>query len=169
MKKPLFFFLFMTLLTGAIYPIFITIIARIIAPHSSQGSLVEVNHKVAGSLLIAQEFKDPKYFWPRPSAVNYKLPSGGSNYGLTSAALKQAIEERKKKLEGTGPNPPPEMLYASGSGLDPHISKIAAYYQTKRIAKARGWESEASLKKLIEEKSGTYVNVFELNLSLDTL
>lgn len=167
-------FVAMTLLTGILYPLFITAIAKGILPTQAIGQLVEVKGKKVGSLLISQKFSSDRYFWPRPSAVDFNpLPSGGSNLGWTSVALKKAVEERRAALK----NAPNELLFASGSGLDPHISVDTAYYQMERIAKARGI-ARAIVKKLIQQKiegrqwgflGPRYVNVLMLNLALDEM
>lgn len=154
-------FLVLTLLTGAVYPLVVTAIAKLIAPHASRGSLIEHKGSIVGSSLIAQKFKDPKYFWPRPSFNDYKLPSGGSNYALTNAQLKKSVDERG--------NVPVDLLFASGSGLDPHISLNAAIFQIDRIAEARHIKKDA-LQRLIEEYTTfSYVNVLMLNIALDEL
>lgn len=155
----------LTILTGVAYPLAVTIVAKIIAPHASRGSLIEHNGNIVGSQLIAQKFKDPKYFWPRPSFIDYKpLPSGGSNFALTNALLKKAVDERKKN--GELPN---ELLFASGSGLDPHISLNAAIFQIDRIAQNRNLNKE-TIHHLIEKNTTySYVNVLMLNLALDDL
>lgn len=155
-------FIFLTILTGGIYPLLITGVAKIIAPHASRGSLIEHKGRIVGSKLIAQGFKDPKYFWPRPSFVDYNpLPSGGSNWALTNAKLKKAVDERKAHIV------PNELLFASGSGLDPHISIDAAIFQADRIATARN-KDKAIILRLIQDHS-SYVNVLMLNLALDDL
>lgn len=167
-------FLFMMLLTGGIYPLIITVIAQMTMPNLANGSLVKNGEKVIGSTLIAQKFEGEHYFWPRPSAIDYHplKPSGGSNLGPTSKKLQEEVEKRKQKY---GADAPSDLLYASGSGLDPHISLEAANYQIPRVAKARSIEEE-ELKKLIEslkEKKqlgffgSDYVNVLLLNQALD--
>ncbi len=165
------FLLLMTLLTGILYPLFITLTAQLIMPYQANGSLIKMEGKTIGSLLIAQHTDLERYFWPRPSFIDYDplKPSGGSNLGPTSATLKQMIEERKKKI---GFDAPSELLYASASGLDPHITIEAAYYQAPRVARARSLDEE-NLKKLIHSlEEGTilrrgYVNVLLLNKALD--
>lgn len=167
-------FILMTLLLGIVYPLFITLIAYFSMPHLSNGSLLQKDQQTIGSILIAQKTSQDNYFWPRPSAIDYDplKPSGGSNLGPTSQKLKGAINERKQKI---GQQAPAELLYASGSGLDPHISLATAYFQIPRIAKARSI-NEDDLKKLIEAKAEgkrfgflgpRYVNVLLLNQALD--
>lgn len=172
MKTALKMFLFMTLLTGAIYPLLLTLVAQVTMPLKANGSLVHKDDKIAGSVLIAQKFSDTKYFWPRPSAIEYQpIPSGGSNLGPTSLKLKEKIKERKKYY---GENAPADLLYASGSGLDPHISLQAAYFQLDRIAKARSISSE-KLKEIVDSHvegklfKHKYVNVLILNQVLDNV
>ena len=179
-------FLWMSFITGIVYPLIIMGIAQLTMKHEADGSFVFVNGKAIGSSLIAQKFEDEKYFWPRPSAVNYNpLPSGGSNLGPTSGALKKIVSERKEKLlnvQGNTTDPiPSDLLYASGSGLDPHISPSAARYQIARIVKARGWNEERGkeeLAKLIiqyteKRRLGflgkSCVNVLKINLALNEL
>lgn len=160
----------MILLTGFAYPLLITFIARMSMPEQANGSLIFENDKLIGSKLIAQKFTEDKYFWPRPSAIDYKpIPSGGSNLGPTSSKLKEIVAERKKLV---GESAPVEMLYASGSGLDPHISMQNAYYQMDRVAKARGIDKAQLQEKIDSFVEGKflgpkYVNVLLLNQELD--
>lgn len=148
-------FLFLTVLTGVAYPLFITGIAQVIFPHKANGSLVVKNNQVIGSELIGQQFDSTIYFSSRPSAVSYNpLPSGGSNYGLTNEKLKNLVAERRQTFTAFNQldiltEIPSEMLFASGSGLDPHISPEAARLQIDRIAKARSFNLEQK-QKLIE-------------------
>jgi K+-transporting ATPase ATPase C chain len=130
--------------------------------------------------LIAQKFEKPEYFWPRPSAVDYNpLPSGGSNLGPTAAALKDAMAARNTKWneQNPGVDMPNVLLFASGSGLDPHISPAAASAQVTRIAKARGLD-ETVLRTLVTDNTHgrdggllgeVTVNVLALNLALDKI
>lgn len=175
-------FLWMTVLTGIIYPLLITAIAQFTMKHKADGSFVKSNGKIVGSALIAQKFESEKYFWSRPSAVEYSpLPSGGSNLGPTSSVLKKAVEERQAKIlkshQVEKDKIPSELLFASGSGLDPHISIPAAKFQAERIAKARGISNE-DVTKLIDQMKinrslgflgSEYVNVLLLNQALDEL
>lgn len=179
-------FLFLTLITGIIYPLIITGIAQFTMKQKADGGFISVERKIVGAELIGQKFENNKYFWGRPSAVDYNpLPSGGSNLGPTSIALKKAVEDRKAVIlksqtipEGT--QIPSELLFASGSGLDPHISPAAAHFQIPRIIKARGWDDNKvnEIAKLVEqmtEKSflaflfPPRVNVLKINLALDEL
>lgn len=176
--------LIMTLITGLIYPLLVTGIAKVCFAHKAEGSLITKNGVVVGSELIGQKFSEPKYFWPRPSAIDYNpLPSGGSNLGPTSADLKAAIDRRRLQLQtanGQSQEIPINLLCASGSGLDPHISPEAAYFQLDRIIKARGidLEDKTLLNILIDKhtEAPTWylfgeprVNVLKLNLALDSL
>jgi K+-transporting ATPase ATPase C chain len=170
--KPLRLFLLLTLITGILYPLFITLIAQMTMQSKAEGSILVIDGKSIGSHLIAQKFESDKYFWGRPSSNNYNpLSSGGSNLSLTNKALKKAVDERKEKIlkaHGTE-KAPAELLFASASGLDPHISIDTAYFQIDRIAKARNLEKE-KIKKLIDERrTYSYVNVLEINLALDQL
>lgn len=173
-KTAMKIFLFMTVLTGVIYPLFITLVAQFTMSNLSNGSLVQKGDQIVGSLLIAQNTTDDRYFWPRPSAIDYDpiKPSGGSNLGPTSQKLKDTVEERKKKV---GNEAPSELLYASGSGLDPHISLETAYFQIPRVAKARSIQ-ESELKKTIDSIAegkqlgflgSRYINVLLLNQALN--
>jgi K+-transporting ATPase ATPase C chain len=179
-------FLFFTVLTGVIYPLFVTGFAQLVFPSKANGSLIINDNKIIGSELIGQQFDSSIYFTSRPSAISYNpLPSGGSNYGLTNSKLKQQVNERKQhfiefnQLESLT-EIPAEMLFASASGLDPHISKQSALLQVNRIANARNF-GVAQKQKLIacvnrftenpqilvlgEER----VNVLLLNLELDKI
>lgn len=171
-KTALKVFIFMTLLTGVIYPLIITGIAQITMSKAANGSLLVKDNKIIGSKLIAQNTTSDRFFWPRPSAIDYDplKPSGGSNLGPTSQKLKEAVEQRQQKY---GKDAPSDLLYASGSGLDPHISIKAAYYQIPRVAKARSID-EKELKNLIDShREGFldlgYVNVLLLNQALEEL
>lgn len=171
--------IFFTILLGIIYPGIVTILAQGVFNKEANGSLILKDGKVVGSELIAQKFEGSKYFWQRPSAVDYNpLPSGGSNLSQNSSDLKKILEERRKKLKATSPmtdEPPQDLLFTSGSGLDPHISPLAAQYQLERVAKARSMDP-GQIQMLIEQateerKWGILgeptVNVLTLNLALD--
>ena len=173
----------MTILTGIVYPLLVTGLATAFLPCNSAGNLITVAGRVVGSRLIGQQFTEPRYFWPRPSAVGYNpLPSGGSNLSPTSAALQAQIADRKAQLARvTGSNRIPADLYlASGSGLDPDISPEAALYQVNRVAGARGFDSSqsAAVVRMVYDHTEPRtlgflgeprVNVLLLNLSLDSL
>jgi potassium-transporting ATPase KdpC subunit len=176
------FIMLMTVLTGIAYPLLITGIGRLFFARKAEGSLIIVGGKTVGSELIAQRFGDPRYFWPRPSAVDYNpLPSGGSNLGPTSAGLKDSIMDRRSRFTATDGTPVPlDLLCASGSGLDPHISPEAARYQLGRVAIARLLDNaqRTALLSLIDKYTETptigilgqpRINVLTLNLVLDSL
>jgi K+-transporting ATPase ATPase C chain len=168
----------LTIISGIAYPLLVTAIAQVAFPVKAKGSLVVQNGRVVGSRLIGQPFSDPKYFWGRPSATS-PMPyngaaSSGSNQGPTNPALKEAVESRIKALGGTTPVPA-DLVTASGSGLDPHISPAAAEYQISRVSKARNLPEER-LRALVQQHTEgrqlgvlgePVVNVLELNLALD--
>ena len=152
-------FLTFTILTGVIYPLLITGIANLFFKEKSRGSLVYLNGNIVGSSLIGQDFKSEKYFHSRPSTGTYNAnPSSASNQGMTNKDLQSKIRERKEKLKelniAENNDYPYDLLFASGSGLDPHISPQSAKLQIERIAKARSFslEERLRLEKLVEEK-----------------
>ncbi len=173
----------MTIIAGMIYPLMITLAGQAIFPGKANGSLIKVDGKLIGSELIGQKFTSDRYFWSRPSAVDYNpLPSGASNLGPTSAALRDSVRARKEALEkanaGSG-KVPVDLLFASGSGLDSDISPEAAMYQIDRVARARGLDNGGKIKliKLVESKikqpdfgilGEPRVNILALNLALDS-
>jgi len=184
--RTVIIFLVLTILTGIIYPLLVTGIVQLLFPEKANGSLIVKGNKICGSELIGQQFDSLAYFSSRPSSVLYNpLPSGGSNYGLTNRKLVNLVTERKNKFIvsnylDTLTVIPSEMLFASASGLDPHISPEAALLQVKRIVKYRGFSPEQRdklsdlIKKLTEEPQfhllgQARINVFLLNLSLDTI
>ena len=163
----------LSVLTGVIYPLAITGIASQLFPAQARGSLVLENGVVRGSTLIAQKFTGATYFHPRPSAADYAtVASGASNQGFTSAKLLQAVRERQADL---GPDAPPDLLYASASGLDPDISPEAARYQAPRVAAARNLPLAAVLRMIDANTEDAQfgflgqprVRVLKLNLALD--
>jgi K+-transporting ATPase ATPase C chain len=182
----------LTVITGVIYPLVVTGIAQVIFPHQANGSLISgPDGQPIGSELIGQQFDDPKYFWGRLSAagpVPYtafnadKLTgSSGSNYGPLNPALQEAAQARIDALKAADPRNsapiPVDLVTASGSGLDPHISPAAASYQVARVARARGLD-EARVRELVAQRTEgrqlgilgePRVNVLELNLALDQL
>jgi K+-transporting ATPase ATPase C chain len=179
-------FLFFTVLTGIIYPLFITGIAQVIFPAKANGSLIVKNNQIIGSELIGQQFDSAIYFTSRPSAISYNpLPSGGSNYGLTNGKLKNLVAERRRNFNvynqlDSLTEIPSEMLFASASGLDPHISPEAAVLQVDRIAKARNFDKaqKQELMNCVKNLSETpqflflgesRVNVLLLNLETDKI
>jgi potassium-transporting ATPase KdpC subunit len=173
----------LTVLTGLVYPVVVTGIAQLLFPSQANGSLIMKDGKAAGSALIGQPFDDPKYFWSRPSATApfpYNAgASSGSNQGPTNPALKKAVQDRIDALRAADPDSkspvPVDLVTASGSGLDPHISPAAALYQVHRVAKVRGMD-EAALRQLVDQYTEGRqfgflgepgVNVLRLNLALD--
>lgn len=179
--RPAFFMLLiLTVITGVIYPLMVTGIAQLVFPHQANGSLVVIDGQAYGSELIGQQFDDPKYFWGRPSAAGYNAAaSSGSNYGPMNPDLLQAVQARIDALKAADPNNtlpiPVDLVTASGSGLDPHISVAAALYQVHRVASARG-VSEAEVRTLVEKYTEgrqfgflgePRVNILLLNLALD--
>jgi K+-transporting ATPase ATPase C chain len=184
LKPALLMLLWMTLLTGVIYPFAMTGIAQGAMPKQANGSLLYNAETVAGSSLIGQEFSDPKYFWGRLSgtAPAYNAAaSSGSNYGPLNPALKDMVQARIDALKAADPGNstpiPVDLVTASGSGLDPHISPAAASYQAARVARVRGIDATKVEALIAEHTEGrTFgilgeptVNVLELNRALDTL
>lgn len=179
-------FLFFTVLTGIIYPLLVTGISQIANPAKANGSLIIRDGKTIGSELVGQQFDTEIYFTSQPSAISYNpLPSGGSNYGLTNSKLKDLVNQRKQQfitfnnLDSTAIIPS-EMLFASASGLDPHISKQTALLQVNRIKTSRNFNDDQYQKLLqcIENQTETpqliilgqeRVNVLLLNLELDKI
>jgi K+-transporting ATPase ATPase C chain len=172
-----------TLLLGIAYPAIITGIARLAFPRQAQGSLILRNGKPVGSELIGQPFSDPAYFWSRPSATApfpcNAAASQGSNFGPTNPALANAVNDRIAALRRADPDPaapvPVDLVTASASGLDPHISPAAAAYQVHRVAAAQHLD-EAAVRQLVaqfteDRQLGLLgeprVNVLKLNLALD--
>lgn len=165
--------LVLSALTGFAYPLVVTGIARIAFRDASTGSVVMRGDQPIGSLFLAQKTESPKYFWPRPSAADFAtVASGASNKGPTSADLAKSIAERREKF---GRDAPDELLTASGSGLDPHLSPAAAKYQAPRVASERKIAVE-KLNALIDQLTEppqlgflgeARVNVLALNLALD--
>ena len=184
--KSLKAFLFFTVITGIIYPLFVTGIAQLVFPAKANGSLIIKDNRITGSELIGQQFESAKYFTSRPSSISYNpLPSGGSNYGLTNSILKQQVDERRQRFVqfnqlDSGIAVPAEMLFASASGLDPHISIQAALLQVNRVARARDFNDIQKLKlsecvnRLTEEPQimvlgEERINVLLLNLEVDRI
>lgn len=174
----------MTLLTGFVYPVVLTVVAQALFPRASHGSLIERQGIVVGSELIAQRFTDDRYFWPRPSANDYNpIPSGGSNLGPTSKALRDSVRQRRAEFVSRNGLPagtpvPEEMLTTSASGVDPHITPLSALLQVDRVARARGFSDlqraglERLVRSLVEPRQfGLFgeprVNVLVLNLAVD--
>jgi K+-transporting ATPase ATPase C chain len=182
-RAALLMLLILTVLTGVVYPLTVTGLAQLIFPQQANGSLIVRDGKVIGSELIGQYFDDPKYFWSRPSATSpfpYNAgASSGSNLGPTNPALIEAVKTRFAALRAADPGNeapvPVDLVTASGSGLDPHISPAAAQFQVKRVANARGL-GEDTVKALVTRYTEgrqfgflgeRRVNVLLLNLALD--
>jgi len=173
----------MTALTGVIYPLIVTGIAKVAFPLAASGSLIVSDGKTLGSDLIGQPFDDPKYFWSRPSATSPQpynaMASSGSNQGPRNPALADAVKDRIKALRDTDPGNtaavPVDLITASGSGLDPHISVAAGQYQVARVAKSRGLSADQVQSVVADNTEGrTFgvlgeprVNVLKLNIALD--
>jgi len=173
----------LSVVTGLAYPAIVTVVAQLIFPRQANGSLVTVGGKTVGSSPIGQPFDDPKYFWSRPSATSpfgYNAgASSGSNLSPTNADLIKTVQGRVDALRAADPgntaSVPVDLVTASGSGLDPHISPAAAFYQVGRVARVRKLD-EAAVRDLVERHvegrqlgvlGEPRVNVLRLNLALD--
>jgi K+-transporting ATPase ATPase C chain len=187
-RPVLVMFISLTLITGVVYPLLVTLIAQTFFPVQANGSLITVDNQIIGSSLIGQMTDNPRYFWSRPSAVSYMegasldslASSGATNYGSTNEVLAESVVLRGQAFRAANNVPddvtvPVEMLFASGSGLDPHISPEAARLQIDRVAEARGLERE-TVANLVEQYvevpqlgflGQPRVNVLLLNLALD--
>lgn len=176
-------FVSLTLLTGVVYPVAVTVLAQSMAPQQANGSLIERNGTLVGSSLIGQSFTDVRYFWGRPSATtpfpNNAASSSGSNLGPTNPDQLKTVGDRVAALQAAHPDQtgpiPVDLITASASGLDPHISPAAASYQVTRVAHARGL-SPGDVQHVVERftEPRTWgllgeprVNVLALNLALD--
>jgi K+-transporting ATPase ATPase C chain len=185
LRPALMVLIVLTVITGLAYPLAVTGMAQLLFPHQANGSLIYQGGNPIGSTLIGQPFDEPIYFWSRPSATGpfpYNAgASSGSNLGPTNPALIAAVHARVAALKAADPGNespiPVDLVTASGSGLDPHISPAAAEYQVRRVARARGME-EALVRQLIaQHEEGRQlgmlgecrVNVVALNLALDDL
>jgi K+-transporting ATPase ATPase C chain len=183
-KIALKLFAILIVLVGIIYPVAVTALAQLFFPKEAGGSLIySSGGNLTGSALIGQPFSDPKYFWSRPSATsNYPynpLASGGSNLGPTNKVLIDQVANRTELIKSSGIQAPvpSDLVEASASGLDPHISVQSALVQIPRVARARALD-EGTLRKLVlehvEERQFRFlgeqrVNVLELNLALDSM
>ncbi len=183
LRSALMVFFILTIVTGVAYPLAVTGIAQLLFPHQANGSLIYKDGKPIGSTLVGQPFDDPKYFWGRPSATApfpYNASaSSGSNLGPTNPVLIETVKTRVAALKAADPRNdapvPVDLVTASGSGLDPHISPAAAEYQVRRVTRARGAE-EAFVRTLVSQHTEgrqmgmlgeRRVNVLALNLALD--
>lgn len=172
LSQSLRLFLALSLIVGILYPISVTLVGQVLWSHQANGSLLQDNQKIIGSELLAQKTDNPRLFWPRPSASDFgSVPSGASNLGRTSEVLKLRVQERSAKGFKQ------EMLFASGSGLDPHISEVAATGQLDRIVQARNLgdnqkrKLEDVVKNLVEKRDLVFlgeerINVLKLNMKL---
>jgi potassium-transporting ATPase KdpC subunit len=184
MLRPLLvLFVVLTVLTGLVYPLVVTGIGKAVFPDQVSGSLLMRNGKVVGSSLIGQSFQEPKYFWGRLSATspmpNNGSASGGSNFGPTNSALIDAVRGRIDALKAADPGNslpiPVDLVTASGSGLDPHISPAAALYQVARVARERDMDAVRLRELVLAHVEGPQwwifgeprVNVLLLNLAVD--
>ena len=183
LKPALLLFVVLSVITGLVYPFIITGIAQGVFPRQANGSMIESNGKAIGSELIGQPFGAPKYFWSRPSATSpypYNASSSsGSNQGPTNPALTDAVAARVKALRDADPGNtsavPADLVTASGSGLDPHISPASAEYQVARVAKARNLDPQKVRALVASATEGRQlgffgeprVNVLKVNLALD--
>lgn len=182
-KQAILIFTVLSIVAGIIYPFFVKGIAQILFPEQANGSLIYRDGRVVGSVLIGQTFNEPKYFWGRLSAtspVSYNAASSsGSNLGPSNPALLEAVKKRIKSLKDVDPdntNPiPVDLVTSSASGLDPHISLAAAYYQIPRVARNRGL-SEDLIRAIVQKHTlnrflgvigEPVVNVLQVNLALD--
>lgn len=185
LRPALSVFALLTVITGVFYPLVVTGIAQVVFPRQANGSLIRAGEKVLGSELIGQPFADPKYFWSRPSATGpfaYDAgASSGSNYGPMNDSLLENVKGRIDALKAADPantTPiPVDLVTASGSGLDPHVSPAAARRQAGRVARARGLDP-ATVDGLVGQHTQARqlgllgdpaVNVLRLNLALDAL
>jgi K+-transporting ATPase ATPase C chain len=183
LRQSLLMLLLMTLITGVLYPLLVTGVSQVAFAHAANGSVLEKDGMPLGSELIGQAFTDAKYFWPRPSATapfaNNPSASGASNLGPTNTALSDAVKQRMDTLRAADPGNtapvPVDLVTASASGVDPHISPAAAQYQLARVARVRGMRTE-DVAKLVERATEgrqfvfmgePRVNVLKLNLMLD--
>ncbi|MEJ8846907.1 potassium-transporting ATPase subunit KdpC [Variovorax rhizosphaerae] len=182
-RPALVIFTALTLITGVLYPLAVTGVAQVAFPAQAEGSLVMRDGKAVGSTLIGQNFSDPRHFWGRPSAtapMPYNAAaSGGANQGPLNPALADAVKARIDALRAADPNNtapvPVDLVTASASGLDPHISPAAARYQALRVARARNMQAAQVEELITRHTEGALwgllgeprVNVLALNLALD--
>jgi K+-transporting ATPase ATPase C chain len=185
LRPALSVFALLSVITGVFYPLVVTGIAQVVFPRQANGSLIRAGDEVVGSELIGQPFSDPKYFWSRLSATGpfpYNAAvSSGSNYGPLNDTLLEGVKGRVDALKAADPANkapiPVDLVTASGSGLDPHISPAAARWQAGRVARARGLDPKAVEALVARHTQGRQlgmlgepvVNVLRLNLALDAL
>jgi K+-transporting ATPase ATPase C chain len=185
LRPALVLFLVLSLLTGLLYPLLVTGVAQSVFPHQANGSLIQRDDQAVGSELIGQSFSQPGHFWSRPSATGPMAynggASGGSNLGPSHPALAEAVQARIGALRAADPGNtapvPVDLVTASASGLDPHISLAAARYQVQRVARVRGLTPEQVNALVDRHTEGAWlgfmgearVNVLALNLALDVL
>ncbi|WP_447600675.1 potassium-transporting ATPase subunit KdpC [Nitrospira sp. Nam80] len=185
LKPAVLMLVVLMVLTGLVYPLTVTGLAQLLFPHQANGSLIVRNGKVVGSELIGQYFDAPQYFWGRPSATSpfpyNAAASSGSNLGPTNPALAEAIKVRIAALKAADPGNeapiPVDLVTASASGLDPHISPSSAAYQAGRVARARGLGQDVVWQLITQHTEGRQlgflgeqrVNVLLLNLALDKI
>jgi len=183
LRPALMVLLLLTLVTGIAYPLVVTGIAQAVFPSQAQGSLVSRDGRVVGSTLIGQPFDDPMYFWSRPSATSPFADnagsSAGSNLSPTNPDLVKAVQRRVDALRAADPGNtapiPVDLVTASASGLDPHISPAAALYQVPRVAKIRGLQPDVVRQMVERHVEGRFlgflgeprVSVLALNMALD--
>ena len=183
-KSALRLLILFTIICGGLYPVAVTGLAQALFPHQAEGSFItDHTGRGAGSALIGQPFSEPKYLWPRPSATSAfaynPLASGGSNAGPTNPAYLKEVGERLQRLRAAGVNGPvsADLVQASASGLDPHISPQAASVQVSRLALARGLSEERVARVItahLEDRQFGFlgaprINVLAVNLELDTI
>lgn len=184
LRQSVLVFVALTVVTGVAYPLVLTGVAQTVFPHEANGSLIEHDGKLVGSRLIGQQFDGPRYFWGRPSATSpayNAAASTGSNFGPTNPAQLDAVRSRVESLRKAHPAEsgpvPVDLVTASASGLDPHISPAAAEYQVARVAQARGLAPQQVrdvVARLTERRQfgllgEPRINVLALNLALDEL
>ncbi|WP_298438684.1 potassium-transporting ATPase subunit KdpC [Ottowia sp.] len=185
LRPGLVLFVVLSLITGMLYPLLVTGVAQAVVPHQANGSLIQRDGETVGSELIGQAFSRPDHFWSRPSATG-PMPynggaSSGSNLGPSNPALAEAVQARIAALRAADPGNtaavPVDLVTASASGLDPHISLAAARYQVARVARARGLDPELVNASVDQHTEGQWlgflgearVNVLTLNLALDAM
>lgn len=185
LRPAISLFVLLSIITGLVYPLVVTGIGKVVFPHQTVGSLIVKDGKPVGSMLIGQNFSDPKYFWGRLSATGpypYNgAVSSGSNLGPLNPALTDAVKGRIDALKAADPDNtlpiPVDLVTASGSGLDPQISPAAAAYQAARVTRVRHLDRGVVEKLVAEHTEGRQwgvfgeerVNVLQLNLALDEI